>query len=187
MVSINVPDTFRTNVKLLFGNILNNVKYGMNLEKGIYNYTLLESDKKNIIKKWNNIYFTQLYINKFKTIYNNLKNDNIKLLITTKKIKPHELAFMTHQEMLPEKWDKLIEDIKIKNNNKYTYKLEASTSDFKCLKCLEIEKIKAKQEKRTINQEAFTQCTYYQLQTRSADEPMTTFVTCIKCNTRWKC
>ena len=29
--------------------------------------------------------------------------------------------------------------------------------------------------------------TYYQLQTRSADEPMTTYVTCLGCNNRWKC
>ncbi|OZJ06082.1 hypothetical protein BZG36_01117 [Bifiguratus adelaidae] len=29
-------------------------------------------------------------------------------------------------------------------------------------------------------------CTYYQMQTRSADEPMTTFVTCTNCENRWK-
>ena len=29
--------------------------------------------------------------------------------------------------------------------------------------------------------------TYYQMQTRSADEPMTTFVTCTNCSNRWKC
>ena len=45
---------------------------------------------------------------------------------------------------------------------------EASTDAFKCGKC--------KQRK----------CTYYQLQTRSADEPMTTFVTCVECGNRWK-
>ena len=28
--------------------------------------------------------------------------------------------------------------------------------------------------------------TYYQMQTRSADEPMTTFLTCLKCNKKWK-
>lgn len=29
--------------------------------------------------------------------------------------------------------------------------------------------------------------TYYQMQTRSADEPMTTYVTCKGCGNRWKC
>ena len=47
-------------------------------------------------------------------------------------------------------------------------KKEASTDAFKCGKC-------GKRE-----------CTYYQLQTRSADEPMTTFVTCVNCDNRWK-
>ncbi|KAL9547350.1 hypothetical protein MBANPS3_006209 [Mucor bainieri] len=29
-------------------------------------------------------------------------------------------------------------------------------------------------------------CTYFQMQTRSADEPMTTFVTCVNCGNHWK-
>ena len=28
--------------------------------------------------------------------------------------------------------------------------------------------------------------TYYEMQTRSADEPMTAFITCLKCGKRWK-
>ncbi len=32
-----------------------------------------------------------------------------------------------------------------------------------------------------------TKTSYYQLQTRSADEPMTTYVTCTSCGNRWKC
>ena len=31
-----------------------------------------------------------------------------------------------------------------------------------------------------------SKCDYYQMQTRSADEPMTTFMTCLECDRRWK-
>ena len=89
--------------------------------------------------------------------------------------------------MLPNKWNPLIEEIKIKNHNKYTPRLEASTDNFECNKCRQIESKKAKLEKREIKREEYTKCTYFQLQTRSADEPMTTFVTCLNCNSRWKC
>jgi len=166
---INNPDVFRANVKKTFGEILNNAQNGDNLERGIYNSTLQQADEKNIIKKWINIYFVLLYTNKFRMIYNNLQHKEVLELILNKKIKSHELAFMSHQEILPNKWNKLIEDLKIKNQNKYTPKIEASTDNFTCYKC------KSKE------------CSYYQLQTRSADEPMTTFVTCINCGTRWKC
>ena len=47
--------------------------------------------------------------------------------------------------------------------------ISAATDEFKCYKC----------KKR--------KCTYYEMQTRSADEPMTTFVTCLNCGNRWKC
>jgi DNA-directed RNA polymerase subunit M/transcription elongation factor TFIIS len=46
---------------------------------------------------------------------------------------------------------------------------EDYTGQFKCGKCKSVK------------------TTYYQMQTRSADEPMTTYVTCKSCNNRWKC
>lgn len=45
----------------------------------------------------------------------------------------------------------------------------AMSDEFKCGKCKQ------------------RNCSYYQQQTRGADEPMTTFVTCLTCNNRWKC
>lgn len=53
-------------------------------------------------------------------------------------------------------------------NAQYAKDTQAETDQFKCSKC--------KQRR----------CKCYQLQTRSADEPMTTFVTCVNCNNRWK-
>ena len=83
--------------------------------------------------------------------------------------KPHEFAFMTHQEMNSSKWQSIIENKMKRDKSKYETRMEASTDTFTCRRC------KSKE------------CTYYQMQTRSADEPMTTFVTCINCNNRWKC
>ena len=164
------PTNFRKNVTKILHNILNNIsRLSSNLEKGIYNYTIQEATKKNIVKKWDNPYFVTLYTNRFRTIYINLKNKTLYDKILNKEIQVHEVAFMSHQEMLPDKWQQLLELKHKRDANKYTPKLEASTDSFTCRKC------KSKQ------------CTHYQLQTRSADEPMTTFVTCLNCYTRWRC
>jgi DNA-directed RNA polymerase subunit M/transcription elongation factor TFIIS len=56
---------------------------------------------------------------------------------------------------------------------------------------LQIEKAKAAEE----DYDGLFKCgkcksvktTYYQMQTRSADEPMTTYVTCKNCGHKWKC
>ena len=54
---------------------------------------------------------------------------------------------MSQQELLPEKWNPILEELKIKNDNKYTPKIQASTDDFECLKCLDVERKKAKMKK----------------------------------------
>ena len=71
---------------------------------------------------------------------------------------------------------KNIIETKIKRDkSKYEVNLEAATDNFTCFKC------------QRNDPENANKCTYYQLQTRSADEPMTTFVTCLNCGCRWKC
>jgi len=57
---------------------------------------------------------------------------------------------------------------------------------------LEMEAANAKQNEDYVGMFKCGKCkskktTYYQMQTRSADEPMTTYVTCLGCNNRWKC
>jgi transcription elongation factor S-II len=139
-----------------------------NLEKGVFNYAIKEATSKKIIKKWENPYFVQLYLDRLRSLYLNLKNEELLAQLKNKEITPQSLAFMTHQEMNPEHWRVLI-DKKIKRDaNKYTTNIKASTDMFTCKKC---------KSKR---------CTYYELQTRSADEPATIFVTCLDCGKNWK-
>ena len=141
----------------------------INLERGIYNFIIQKATKEQIVKKWSNPYFVQIYTDHARSVYTNLCTGSIKQSILSRKIKAQDLPFMTHQQMLPEKWNSLLEQKRVRDKNKYEVHLEASTDNFKCHKCKSRE------------------CTYYQMQTRSADEPMTTFVTCIKCGNRWKC
>lgn len=169
MITVEHPDEFRNNIASEIKKYVNNKSsVANNIEKSIYNYSLEECDKKNIIKNWANVYFVMIYLDKFKTIHYNLKNMNIYDKIKNKQIKSRDVGYMNPVEFTDE-WDKIVNDKKNRLENKYIPKIEASTDNFTCGKC------KSKK------------CTYYQLQTRSADEPMTTFVTCIDCGNRWKC
>jgi transcription elongation factor S-II len=169
MRTIANPETFRCNIRHKLHSQLPDENICKNLEKGVYNYCIKEANDRQIVKKWDNVYFTHIYLDKLRSVYANLKNPQLIEKIMSKSIRPHEIAFMSHQEIIPEKWATLLSDKKIREENIYAPKLEASTDGFTCRKC------KSKE------------CSYYQLQTRSADEPMTTFVTCLKCGNRWKC
>jgi transcription elongation factor S-II len=166
---VNDPLHFRKTIIKYIDNYVNNVTYSKNIEKSIYNYTIVRSKVDKIVKKWDNTQFVLIYINKFKVIFHNIKNPIILKKIQSREFEPHRLAFMNHIDLLPEKWNTKIEEKRLRLENKFFPKIEASTDNFTCGKCKS------------------NACTYYQLQTRSSDEPMTTFVTCTKCGNRWKC
>ena len=168
LLKINNADIFRNNIRKKIDNILHNEKNSLNLEKGIFNYTLKEADRHKIVKKWDNKYFVQIYLDHLRSIISNLKKEIIQQ-IADGTVKPHVVAFMTHQELFPEKWNQLIDAKSKRDKNKFETNIAAATDVFTCRKC------------------KGNQCTYYQMQTRSADEPMTTFVTCLLCSSRWKC
>ena len=169
MITINDPIKFRNNVCHELDKIISNPKYALNLEKAIFNFSIRECNNKRIIKKWQNPQFVCIYIDHLKTIIHNIKTNTILEKIKNNSVTPHTLSFMTHQELKPERWQNLIE-AKIKfDKSKYETNLDAATDTFTCRKCKS------------------NKCSYYQMQTRSADEPMTTFVSCLSCGNRWKC
>ena len=165
----------REKMKEKFNTIYNNHEIAINTEVGIFNHTINDAEKKGVLKHWTNPQFRKLYILKIISVYSNLKSNNYignnKLLdrVNNGDIEPYNLAFMTPAEIYPERWKDIL-DIKEKRDQlKYEKRTEIATNLYRCGRC----------GKR--------QCSFYQLQTRSADEPMTTFVTCLHCSKHWKC
>jgi len=170
MRKISDPESFRSNIKDKLNELIQDTKYSNNLEIGIYNYSLKESVMRKVVKKWDNPFYVQIYTDHLKSIYLNMQqSETLMSQIKDGTISAKTLAFMSHQELQPEKWQAMI-DLKIKRDkNKYETNMAAATDTFTCRKCHS------------------NKCTYYQQQVRSADEPMTTFVSCIECGCRWKC
>ena len=174
-MKISDPTKFRKNIENRINTVIKNEILSKKIERSIFNFTIKESRNKNVIRKWENKNFCLIYVDRFKSLYFNINknsyvnNKHFLKKIQLKNMGNEEISNLTHRDMNPKLWKKLIDD-KIKRDESLVKSdISASTDEFKCFKCFE------------------RVCTYYQLQTRSADEPMTTFVTCLKCGNRWRC
>ncbi|KAK6874301.1 Transcription elongation factor S-II [Candida tropicalis] len=113
------------------------------------------------------------YRNKLRSFTMNLrnkKNPELRERILTKQITAAAFIKMTPKEMAPEALKLEIEKLHKQNlfDAQGATEKRAVTDRFTCGKC--------KHKK----------VSYYQMQTRSADEPLTTFCTCENCGNRWK-
>ncbi|CAN6675060.1 transcription elongation factor S-II [Trichomonascus vanleenenianus] len=116
---------------------------------------------------------TATYRAKMRSLYMNLKdkhNPRLRQGVVNGDISAERLYKMSPQEMASDDLKKEIEELEKKNlfNARGATEKRAVTNRFTCGKC--------KQKK----------VSYYQMQTRSADEPLTTFCTCENCGNRWK-
>lgn len=148
--------------------INNTQKMALNIERGIFNYALNISS----IPQWNTK-FKNYYIDKAVHIFNNLdpennlKNKNLIHRLLKKEITEFELCKLNSDSIFPER---NLEIIKMYIDSIRKEAKPAEITDdgaHRCGKC------------RT------NRTTYYQLQTRSADEPLTTFVKCA-CGNNWR-
>jgi len=148
-----------------------------NIEKSIFNSTIrIAKHSSNIGCSWKDQTFRHLYKQEWlKCRFNilNPKNPSLADDIKTHRIDSTKFAFLLPEQMWPTgpyatatrtyREETLHKEFLLQREHDATF--EGAN---KCGRCKSMK------------------TSYYQLQTRSADEPMTTFVTCHNCDKRWK-
>lgn len=156
----------RSATQIILSNILMNIDLAIQIEFSIFEYSL------NYCIKYDKNHIKPVYNDKLNFLLSNLdetnsriNNKTLKKKILTGEIKPTFIAFLSPSQIHPEKWSHLI------SKKQYTEHREnniAYSNDYKCKKCGE------------------SKSKVTQIQTRSADEPMTTFVICLVCHNAFK-
>lgn len=148
--------------------------HAKDFEIGIYNWCIQYAEDHKIIKNWANSKFLMLYLEKARSTISNIdkesyiQNDRLITRLTEKEFLPHEVPFMKPENIFPERWKDSVDAYLKKYENAYENKAVAMTDMFMCGKC----------KKR--------ECTYYEIFSRSADEPAVIHIRCINCGNSWK-
>lgn len=169
------PQKVRHRVRQRFSKTLDSEDLGTKLEIVLWNHTLRTCMRDKIPLTWNAVFgktlrerYTQRAIGL--DLYNLQRNETLRASIKDGTIPLKKFVTMTPYEMNPELWTPVYERVAYKAlRRQLTVDAEnAPDGAFTCGKC---------KSKKT---------SYYQLQCRSADEPMTCFIQCISCGSRWK-
>jgi DNA-directed RNA polymerase subunit M/transcription elongation factor TFIIS len=175
--SIDIKDNFiqyaetnlnRAKSQTILSDILLDVDIALKIELSIFEYALNYC----LNNKYDFNYILPIYQDKLNEILVNLdenkkgiENKTFKKNILSGKIEPNSVAFLSPAQIHPERWEYILkkkEYIEQRENN-IVY-----SDAYKCFKCGE------------------SKCKITQAQTRSADEPMTTFVVCVVCHNTFK-
>jgi DNA-directed RNA polymerase subunit M/transcription elongation factor TFIIS len=168
---ITVPEVLLDTISGLTAETLS-----IELENSVYKYSMKYCENKCIDFTQDNDdhYFRRIYMNKMMTLYNNLhpqssvQNSYLLQAVIHNTVNISTIADLSPVQLFPEHWKPYI-DKQMAREMVYKSLQEQITTDlFTCPRCKK------------------NRCTYYQLQTRSTDEPMTTFVTCVVCTHKWR-
>lgn len=169
-------ETVRARVAARFAQTLDSESLGKQLEIVLWNHTIRTCMKDKISLKWtltlNGRSFRQRYTQRAISldIFNLKANDSLRQRLKSGDLPLKKFVLMTPYEMDPDRWTPVFERVAYKALRKQiTVDAEnAPDGAFRCGKCKSMK------------------TTFYQMQTRSADEPMTCFIQCLACGSRWK-
>lgn len=174
--NVFVECAIRERVIQNFDELVQNRLLAEELESALLHLLNSQAIKDGIDVDWGNRVFWNMYRNKAISIYENLrgetsyvKNDqNWIEQIQTNAISVKEFIELNSIDVCPSRWKETIQRVTELEKKLYSRNMAGSVRRY-CRSC--------KKE---------TKCEEFQLQTRSADEPMTKFITCLECDKKWK-
>ena len=160
-------------IRTKFGSIFPHVQQ-IKIEHMILTSALADAKTKFVVKHFENSLFQVCYMNAARRLISNLdpssyvKNSSLLEKINQGVITLDEIATMRVLDYCPELYADLRNRMALREKHLLEGNKAMATDMFKCGQC----------HKR--------ETTYYELQTRSADEPMTKFINCLNCGNRWR-
>jgi DNA-directed RNA polymerase subunit M/transcription elongation factor TFIIS len=161
-------------LKRLFDGLLSTEKEVQLLERCIYTAALRAADQRHIGKIWSHKPFVDIYEATAKHIVANLHPrcyvENTELFDRYKAgyVTFEDISRMDPYQMFETRWHDSFVAQQMREKRQLEGNKAMATDRFLCGRC----------HKR--------ECTYYEMQTRSADEPMTIFITCLNCGKHWR-
>lgn len=150
----------------LFHGKLGNLSVARRLEHSILRRADAEARAWQMDASWVHPPFVRMYQSRCAHLFRHLDTWGERLI--DESVPAEQFAHLSEVDLDPARWQAALETALAREMHTMATQRTASITLF-CRRC-------KKQ----------SSCDYYQLQTRSADEPMTTFVTCLECDKRWK-
>jgi DNA-directed RNA polymerase subunit M/transcription elongation factor TFIIS len=166
------PDAIRRRARGALAAVAGDAAMAEDLERGIFNAAVAFATAKGIVRNWQNPRFAEAYVSAYRYVRGNLDpscyvgNTRLFARLVEGEFAPHEVPSMRPEHAFPEVWKDVLDRKVLKDS--YRDKPESMTDQYKCKKCKK-------------NKTAYTE-----LQTRSADEPMSVFISCLTCGNRWR-
>lgn len=200
MAAAQVP-VYRERATALLSRAVDDPDLAAQIEAAVHDFCSSHAYEDNIDPECR--MFQQLYVSKARELVANLdpqgyvRNPDLLQRVRDGSVSVQDLPGMTPQELFPANWQQLMDEkrsqevsiawdcvsgfrvlrardhcssraLSVLQELKYSSRQKATTDAHKCRRC------------------GGRECTFYELQTRSADEPMTVFVSCVLCGASWK-